>query len=172
MCYLWYARWISRDIITQFPNPSIIRFSILDTIPTSISKLLTHFTTNPTCRTATNTTNDWNANKAGSAIPVAAGRSPRLSSCTASRADGSVPAARGRSSRGCCRRAAPAATSPPSSSYSPSLALPKDQFFYSIGVKQHNCKFATPAIWSPYCCLAFLFATMTPRINSLRSNWA
>lgn len=29
VCYLWYACWISRDIITEFPNPSIIWLSIL-----------------------------------------------------------------------------------------------------------------------------------------------
>ena len=29
MCYLWYACWISRDIITELPNPSIIWLSIL-----------------------------------------------------------------------------------------------------------------------------------------------
>uniref|UniRef100_A0A0A9D595 Uncharacterized protein n=1 Tax=Arundo donax TaxID=35708 RepID=A0A0A9D595_ARUDO len=28
LCDLWYACWISRDIITEFPNPSIIWFPI------------------------------------------------------------------------------------------------------------------------------------------------
>ena len=28
-CYLWYAGWISRDVIAEFPDPSVIRFSIL-----------------------------------------------------------------------------------------------------------------------------------------------
>jgi hypothetical protein len=115
MCHLWYACWISRDIVTEFPNPPIIWFPILQhQKKIDYQTKIAEFSPNWRNRAKIRNDKDTNSKMQDSAIPVTAGRYRRWSSCTVWRADGSAPAERGRGSRGCCRPAGPGATSPPS----------------------------------------------------------
>lgn len=76
MCYLWYACWISRDIITEFPNPSIIWLSILQHQNFNCHPIPSKFDHTPNCRNTSKIEKMVEMIKSIAAfdIPVAAGR--------------------------------------------------------------------------------------------------